>query len=181
MRIGIDISQIVYEGTGVAKYVRSMVKALLSADSRNVYVLFGSSLRQRQQYSNFYKSLCVNHRNVQLVVIPLPPTLLEFLWNRLHMIPIEWFVGDVDIFWSSDWTQPPLRKAAGITTVHDLSFIKYPESFNETIREVQKRRLYWVQKICKIVLCDSEATRQDVGKYTGINLAKLKVVYPGFN
>ncbi|KKW11024.1 MAG: hypothetical protein UY49_C0009G0001, partial [Microgenomates group bacterium GW2011_GWC1_49_7] len=35
MKIGIDISQIVHEGTGVATYVRRMVESLLKVDKKN--------------------------------------------------------------------------------------------------------------------------------------------------
>ena len=45
MRIGIDISQIVY-GTGVAVYTRELVRALLQLDQEDRFVLFGGSLRR---------------------------------------------------------------------------------------------------------------------------------------
>lgn len=180
MRIGIDISQIVYEGTGVGRYVRELVKTVLNLDKRNRYVLFGSSLRQRQKFREFYKTLNADSQNVSMVILPIPPTILELIWNKLHIIPIEWFIGTVDVFWSSDWTQPPLLKAKGITTVHDLSFFKFPESFAGKIIEVQKRRLKLIKKECKIILCDSETTKLDIQKEMGIEPSRLRVVYPGF-
>lgn len=178
MRIGIDISQIVYEGTGVGNYVREMVKALLTIDHQNEYVLFGSSLRKRQKLEQYYET--VKNPKVTLCVMSIPPILLDFLWNRLHIIPIEWLIGPLDIFWSSDWTQPPLTHAKGITTVHDVSFLRYPETFAKAILDVQKRRLVWVKRECKVIYCDSEATKQDVMSLVGIARNKLNVIYPGF-
>jgi glycosyltransferase involved in cell wall biosynthesis len=180
MRIGIDISQVVYEGTGVGRYVGKLVEALVSADIKNEYVLFGSSLRQRKKIRDYF-DLFRNHHNVKLVLLPFPPTLFDIIWNRMHVVPVEWFTGSLDVFWSSDWTQPPLTHAAGITTIHDVSFLKYPESFNETILNVQTRRLKLAAKECKLFLCDSEATLRDVNKLLNIDKSKLKVVYPGFN
>lgn len=46
MRIGIDVSQMAYEQTGVGKYVRNLVNNLLKIDGENEYVLFFSSLRR---------------------------------------------------------------------------------------------------------------------------------------
>src|SRR5690349_17140659 len=106
MKIGIDISQMVHEGTGVARYVRELTKTLIESDAVNTYVLFGASLRKRDVFAKFAQSLPKN--TVRLVVVPIPPTILDILWNVLHIVPIEWFTGPVDIFWSSDWTQPPL-------------------------------------------------------------------------
>ena len=43
MKIGIDISQIAYEGTGVGNFVENLVKQLITVDRKNEYVLFFSS------------------------------------------------------------------------------------------------------------------------------------------
>ncbi len=180
MRIGIDISQIVYEGTGVARYVRKLVLSLVTLDQTNEYVLFGSSLRQRNKFYNFYKEIIQINKKTTLKAWWIPPMLLDILWNQMHIFPIEWFLGDIDIFWSSDWTQPPLNHAKGITTIHDLSFFHFPESFHKTILSVQKRRLKQAKKECQSFLCDSQATKHDVQQLLHIEENKLHVIYPGF-
>lgn len=180
MRIGIDISQIVHEGTGVSTYVRSLVKTILEKDHDNEYVLFGASLRKLSGFAEYFNEVRVFNPRVRLVTMPIPPTILEFLWNTLHIVPVEWFVGSVDVFWSSDWTQPPLRGAKGVTTIHDVSFLRYPETFAKTIIDVQKRRLAWVKRECEAILCDSEATKKDAIRLLGLENMKLQVVYPGF-
>ncbi len=181
MRIGIDISQIVYEGTGVGRYVREMVRSLLKIDQTNEYVLFGASLRQKNKFYNFYNEVRTINKNVTLKAWLLPPTLLDILWNQLHIVSVEWLIGNIDIFWSSDWTQPPLDRAKGITTIHDVSFLRFPESFDVKIVAVQKRRLAQAKRECQTFLCDSEATKKDVKKLLGIDEKRLRVVYPGFH
>jgi hypothetical protein len=180
MRIGIDISQIAHEGTGVANYVRNLVKTLVGTDKANSYVLFGASLRKRYVFEAFYRSLKAHPSNVVLRIVPIPPTLLDILWNVLHVAPIEWFIGSVDVFWSSDWTQPPLKNAKGITTIHDLTVLRFPRSFNRTIRSVQKRKLRRSISECDMFLCDSVATKKDAAALLHIDEAKMQVVYPGF-
>lgn len=180
MRIGIDISQIVYEGTGVAKYVKEMVRELVALDTSNEYVLFGASLRKRDAFYSFYQTLANLHR-VTLKVYPIPPTVLDIVWNIFHIVPVEWFIGKVDVFWSSDWTQPPLAGTRGLTTIHDLTILRYPESFHTKIVEVHTRRLKRAIKECSMFLCDSIATKTDCIQLLGIAESKLKVVYPGFS
>jgi len=180
MKIGIDISQIVYEGTGVGNYVRQLVKAIVEADKTNQYILFASSLRRRDVFRSYYRSLACDTSKVALRIVPIPPTILDFIWNTLHILPIEWFIGDIDVFWSSDWTQPPLQHARGVTTIHDVSFLRYPKSFHRTILAVQKRRLKRVKEECDIFLCDSEATKKDVADFLHIDESRTRVVYPGF-
>ena len=134
MRIGIDISQIVFEGTGVARYVEELVKHLLRVDRQNDYILFGSSFRKKDTFSHFFQSLPEeSKKKAKLISWRFPPKLLDILWNRFHIVPIEWLIGSVDIFWSSDWTQPPLLHAHGVTTIHDLAIYRFPESFDAHI------------------------------------------------
>lgn len=192
MRIGIDISQIVHEGTGVGSYVRNLVATLVRTDPDNDYVLLGASLRRKYEFVRFMRSLAGAPGHVRLVVLPIPPVILDFLWNTLHIIPVEWFTGGLDVFWSSDWTQPPLAHARGVTTIHDLIAWKYPEETHHTtaisagsgqlkanIVKTHKRRMHWAQKECRIFFCDSIATQKDAEQLLGIPHSRTKVVYPG--
>lgn len=164
MKIGIDISQITYPRTGVAVYTTNLVQNLLK--SGGDYVLFGTSLRQQKAFRIF----------PQTKVFPFPPTMLEFVWNRLHTLPIENLIGPVDIFHSSDWTQPPTR-AVKVTTIHDLVVYKYPETSHPYIIAVQKRRLNWVKKECDKIIAVSESTKKDIVETLHIPANKVKVIY----
>lgn len=166
MRIGIDVSQIAYEGTGVASYTRNLVKSLTKIDQDNEYVLFGASLRRKNVLQNFAPGKYFS----------IPPTALDIFWNKLHILPVENLIGKVDIFHSSDWTQPP-TKAKKITTMHDLVVYKYPESSHPKIINTQKRRLEWVAKECDIVIADSIATKNDIIEILKIPEEKIRVVY----
>ena len=125
MKIGIDISQLAFPGTGVATYTRNLVENLLRIDKENEYVLFYSSLRKDIKHAG----LKIGKKRVELRNYKLPPLFLEFLWNRLHILPIEEFTGHLDIFHTSDWLEPP-AKCPKVTTVHDLAIFKYPETFS---------------------------------------------------
>lgn len=167
MRIGIDISQIAYEKTGVANYIKNLVENLLKIDKKNQYILFFSSLRKKPpQYPG-------------VRAFKIPPTLLDILWNRLHIIPIEWFIGDIDVFITSDWTEPPALKAKKVTILYDLVVYKHPQETAKTIIDVQKRKLRWVKKESAKVICISEATRKNAQEILGIENKRLRVIYPG--
>jgi hypothetical protein len=192
MRIGIDISQIAHEGTGVAVYVTRLVTALVSRYPEHEYVLFGASLRKSAVFHTFAETLRKKTENIRLVSVKLPPTFLSYLWNTLHIVPVELFIGAVDVFWSSDWTQPPLRSAKGITTIHDLSIMRYPEESHNrvTVRGGQLRanivkthteRLTRAVRVCSLFFCDSEATKEDAIRLLNIPPEKLAVVYPGLS
>ena|ERR1700733_6789834 len=176
MKIGIDISQLSYERTGVANYLNSLVKHLLETDNENEYILFFSSLRKKINLTDFgFQS----NSNVSIRQFKFPPTALDLLWNKLHILPIENLIGDVDIFITSDWTEPPAKKAKKMTILYDVIVYKYPQETAEKIVQTQKRKLAWVKKETAMVLCISEATKEDAKSILGIDDKRLCVVYPG--
>lgn len=180
MKVAIDISQIAHQNTGVAHYVSSLTKELVRlATKDDEFVLFGASLRKLYVFREFVKTL-TSTAKLRTVFLPLPPTVLSILWNDLHIIPMEWLVGSVDIVFASDWTTPPLVKAKGVTTVHDLSFMKFPETFGQTIPQTQKKRIARAIKDYILILCDSDATKKDMEEIFPETKNRLKRVYPGF-
>ena len=176
MRIGIDISQIAFERTGVANYVRNLVENLVKIDKENEYVLFFSSLRRK--LPSFFINELASSR-VKIREFKFPPTLLDFLWNRLHILPIEWLIGDIDVFLTSDWTEPPTRKAKKATILYDLIVYKHPDETDKKIVATQRRKLEWVKKESDIIFCISKATKKDAMEILGIEEKRLRVVYPG--
>jgi len=190
MRIGIDISQLAHKNTGVANYLLNLVRNLVKDDKENNYILFFSSFRNSLDPQIL--KLTEDNKNVEIRTFKIPPTILDLIWNRLHILPIEKFIGDIDLFISSDWVEPPVKNAKKATIIYDLIIEKYPkETHNKTqinpfkmiispnIVSSQKRKLNWVKKESDIVFCISESTKKDVEKILGINKDKIRVIYPG--
>ncbi len=173
MKIGIDISQLVHQGTGVGNYTRNIVANLINIDRRNTYILFGQSLRKRYILEEFYSGL--KGANVSKSFWSIPPTASDLLFN-VFRFPIENFTGKLDIFHSSDWTQPKSR-AAKITTVHDLVIYKFPEVSHPKIVSVQKRWIELVRNECQIIIVDSIATKHDLIDILHFDVKKIRVVY----
>lgn len=169
MRIGLDVSQVVY-GTGVSDYTIELVNALILADPTNQLVLFGSTLRRIDDLRRLYPRM-KSYR--------FPPTFLHLLWNVLHVVNIENFIGQVDVFHSSDWTQPP-ASCPKITTVHDLSPMIMPDemagSFFRNISSVHRLRLNWVAKECQKIICVSNSTAIDFQKIFHVSDSRIEVI-----
>lgn len=176
MKIGIDISQLAYKNTGVAKYLRNLVENLLKIDKKNEYILFYSSLRRKIDPEILNLK---NKGNVKIKTFDFPPTAMDILWNKFHIMPIEKFVGDIDLFITSDWTEPPVKSLKKATILYDLIVYTKPEETDKKIVQTQRKKLEWVKKESNIVFCISEATKQDAINILGIDEKKLKVTYPG--
>ena len=160
MIIGIDISSVPY-GTGVSNYTLNLVESLIKIDTKNTYKLFFSSLRLPlpPEIRN------LKSKNIKIYHYYLPISLLELFWNRLHIFPIEWFIGPCDIFHTSDWTQPPTLKAKTITTVHDLAPFINPSWSHPKIISTHQHKLSLAAINCAAFICVSQNTKNDLLKF----------------
>jgi glycosyltransferase involved in cell wall biosynthesis len=165
VRIGFDISQIAHGG-GVARYTQNLAEEISKSKELET-IFFYSSLRKP------YKGRLKNVKKFRL-----PPTLFEVLFNKLRNVPIEQFLGPIDIFHSSDWIQPP-TKAKKVTTFHDVIPLKFPKWSHPKIVEVHKRRLKIVEKEVDMVIAVSESTKKDLLEISNIPEKKIKVIYEG--
>ena len=175
MKIGIDASQIVF-GTGVSFYTSNLLRALSLINKKDEFIVFGSSLRARKVLENKIAKLSLS-LNFKRKALPFPPAFFELFWNKLHWGNLENFVGRVDVFHSSDWTQPPAKKAKLVTTIHDLAVLKYPDYFPSRILRNQKLRLKWVKREADIIIAVSQATKRDIVELLKINSKRIQVIY----
>ena len=76
-------------------------------------------------------------------------------------------------------TLPLIFPGRAIVTIHDLGYQHFPEAHPPA----QRRYLDWSTRHsarrARIVLCDSQATAADLGRFYGTAPAKMRVVYPG--
>lgn len=177
MKIGIDISQIIY-GTGASNYIKNLCVNLLKIDEENEYILFGAALRGYPKLKVFADTL-QNYPNVKFKILPIPNFVLEVLFNRFRIFPIEKFVGAVDVFHSSDWTQPKVKskETKKITTVHDMIPFLFKTSVHPKIVSTYMRRMELVKKEADLILADSKTTKEDLVKFMEIPEKKIKIVY----
>lgn len=169
MKIGIDISQIVYQ-TGVSRYLVELIKQLVKIDSKNHYCFYGGSLRQKQTLKAFVN--LVKTPNTSAQITSLSPKLAALAWNHLNLFKPQ---GQFDIFHTSDWTFPRLNTHL-ITTIHDLTFIKYPQTLTPYLIQTHKRHLELVRKHCHKVIAVSQSTKNDLLDY-GFKDEQVTVIY----
>lgn len=163
--VGFDISQLAHNG-GVSTYTKNLANELNKISDLDL-TFFYSSLRRP------YTGKLKNVKKYKL-----PPTFFEVLFNKMRNIKIERFVGEVDIFHSSDWVQPP-SKALKVTTYHDVIPLMYPQWSHPKIVAVHKRRLEIVEKEIDMVIAVSEQTKKDLLSISKIPEEKITVVYEG--
>ncbi len=111
--------------------------------------------------------------------MPFSPRLLTALWQRLRLpVPAELLAGTCDLFHSPDFTLPPLARARGLVTVHDLSFMRLPQCADPRLRSYLSAAVPRSVARAARVLADSFSTAGDLVELLGVDPDRISVV-PG--
>lgn len=177
MKITIDVSQMAYSGTGVGRYTFELVKALLSLPSPHQFILWAGVRKQRFYFESLQKT--EPWSRATWVYSHVSPKLAGMLFNYspLHL---EYLSGETDLIHLSDWTAPVTRVPT-VTTVHDLAFVKYPETVDPLIRHTQSIRLSRIISHGNYIIADSVSTKNDLVEKYQIKESQIDVVYPGIS
>ncbi len=174
LRIGLDCTSAIHQRAGIARYTRGVVGALarLGGEHEFLLVVVGG-----EAGDGFAMDLGENFSTRQL---PLSPRLWTVMWHRLRVpLPMDLFIGSVDVFHSPDYVLPPIRRGKTVVTIHDLSFLRYPEGAEPSLRRYLSSAVPRVAKEADVVVADSESTRRDVIDLLGVPPTRVEVVYPG--
>ena len=175
--IGIDVTAAVTQGGGIGRYTRELVRAVVAeADDLN-YRLFSARPPAELPVPN-----PVPHApHVRFCPAPLSDRWLYRLWYRLRLpLPVQWFTGRLDLFHSPDFVLPPVRgDVPTLLTVHDLSFVHYPETFTPPLVNYLNRVVPWSVGRATHVVADSQATKDDLHAVWSVPEDKITVLYGG--
>jgi glycosyltransferase involved in cell wall biosynthesis len=179
MRIGIDYTVGIYQGSGVGRYTRSLVHALASVDRQNDYTLLWARAAGDDGHElprlDSARSFPANFRARRL---PLNNRLLTAGWQRLRLpVPIETFSGPLDLLHAPDFVAPPARRARRIITVHDLTFLAVPEYAHPDLRAYLDAAVPRNVRSADHIFADSQATKDDLQRLLDVPEERISVVY----
>lgn len=181
MRIGIDVSRYFDRSGGVGIYAANLLKYLLKIDKNNeynaysfFYNCFPSNWKHKKIIDEFRKYGKVNFSQINL-----PTSILKRKWNNSSIEKKEKLLGGVDIIHSTAYVIPELFNARLVVTIHDLSFLIFPEYHTKENYELVLSNLIYLNSRPDMVICDSMQTKKDVIKYFHVPEEKLIVIYLG--
>ncbi len=174
--IGIDYTAAVHQSAGIGRYTRELVKALATQPAQTfeptyrLFVAGGAAVAPVLPGSSYsWHSTRLTKR------------WLERLWYRLRLpIHLETWTGRLDLLHQPDFVLPPVHpKTRTLLTVHDLSFVREPDSVMTGMTRHLNR---WVpQSVAQAdhVIAVSEATRQDLIELYRTPSEKITTLYHG--
>lgn len=155
--IGIDYTAAYEQGAGIGRLVRQLIAALAKQDPKTPYKLFvqGASRVDLPPTPN---------ENFIWKPTQVTPLWFARLWYRARLYyPVDFFTGPIKLFHATDFVLPPhLPTTRTLLTVHDLSFVRTPETTHPILKRYLDRVVPWSVARADHVLADSQATKDDL-------------------
>lgn len=172
--IGIDYTAAYEQGAGIGRYVRELIRALAAEDDHMPYRLFVAGATSKNLPA-------APGPNFRWRPTPITPLWFARIWHRLQLpLPVELFTGRVSLFHATDFTLPPtLPGVPTLLTVHDLSFVRAPETATPVLKAYLDQVVPRSVRCAAHILADSQATKDDLVEFYDTPPEKITVLLSG--
>ncbi len=166
LRLGLDARLLAYNRGGIARYITSLGHALAAlpapAPFADLVAIYHRKDRTRALAASGWRGLTAwtppHHR-------------LERYALALELAP-----RGLDLLHSPDHVPSGVGRARSVVTVHDLSFLLYPDTHSAASRRYYAQVAWTVERADRIIAV-SEATKRDLVREVGADPARIRVVY----
>lgn len=160
MRIGIDARLTYYRGGGISNYIRNLVRELETLDQVNDYTVFHSRKARETITTRFRRANLFTPSHHRIERLALSAELARFRLKLLH---------------SPDFI-PPLHGAKRhVITVHDLTFLMYPEYLTPESRRYYNDQINAAVRRADHILTLSESSKRDIIELLHVPAEKVTV------
>ncbi len=122
MRIVLDGTPLLGRRTGVGRYTEHLLAGLARLDTSWDLAATAFTWRGLDELAESLPA------GVRPAARRAPARLLQDAWIRGEHPPVEWLTGAADVVHGTNFVLPPLRRARGVLTIHDLSYLRTPDT-----------------------------------------------------
>ena len=155
VRVCIDIQAAVAQRAGVGRYVKSLIEHLGPHRGTDVLRLFSFDFRRRGD------SPAVPGASLRTVRW-IPGRIVQQAWKRIGFPPFDAFSGAADLFHFPNFIRPPLLRGRSVVTIHDLSFLRFPQAAEAANLRYLTARIDDTVARADAILADSETIAGEI-------------------
>jgi glycosyltransferase involved in cell wall biosynthesis len=170
MRVAIDAYPLFGPRTGVGTYVHHLVAALVDLPEAPEVILPTASLRASGRAPAIPGT--TSHH------VRLPFRVLQGLWDRGRFPPAEWVIGSAEVFHATNFVAPPLRHTPLVTTIHDLSHERFPDTVDARVARYRTWVPDAIRRSARLIT-HAAATADDIAEFYGFDRARIAAIHLG--
>jgi glycosyltransferase involved in cell wall biosynthesis len=165
-RIGLDVRLTYYTGGGIARYVRHLARELPALAPGIAFTHFYRH-GQAEAFSTLAKRVnCWTPAHHPLERLALAAEISPYRLDLMH---------------SPDFIPPAGGYRRSVITVHDLTFLRYPEFLTAESHRYYNDQIRWAVARCAAISADSHATKDDLVNLIDAPPEKITVIHLGLD
>lgn len=173
LRIGVNALYLIPGGVGGTEiYLRNLLRAMASIDQTNVWYVFTNAETSRDLVP-FAGNFVQVSQGVRAVRRPM-----RLLWEQTGL-PWNARKLGLDCLLNPGFTAPILPPCPNVTVFHDLQHKRHPEHFRWFDLPAWNVFLWAAVKRSRMLIADSEATKEDLMRYYRVPGRRIRVALLG--
>lgn len=181
MRIAINAQLLSYSDNyrngGISRYIRSLLKALAQRPGEHEYTIFVNGQAVIERLRGDVQA------SDQIEYVPVAwaeaKPYSRVVWEQLRL-PSLLRERQIDVFHSPANVLPEMlpRNCAGVVTLHDLAFLRFPNILTRTKRLYHRTLTMRSLRRATLIIANSQSTKKDALELAGIASDHVQTVYP---
>lgn len=160
-----------YRGAGISRYIRNLLPNLRAFPEHTFTVYLGD----RRITPDFAPDA---HFRLSFSRLPTRNPLARIVWEQVVQ-PVALAREATQVLHSLGYVQPLACPCRSVVTIHDLSYLLYPASFNRANRLYLRLFSRLTAARADRLIAVSENTKRDTVRLLGVSPAKVDVVHHG--
>ncbi|MEG3438624.1 glycosyltransferase family 1 protein [Pannus brasiliensis CCIBt3594] len=179
LKILVDGTPIRPNPSGIGLYAYQLIEELYrlqESENFQLSIAFQPSVKNWLKRNLSTPEKLTRYPDVKCLPFPVSITDLLTRYPNPFLSYLDSFLDSPDILHGLDHVVFPCRGSRKVMTVHDVTFIKYPEfvtSIVKTYTERIQRCLKWTD----LIIANSESTKRDIIEYFGVKEESIHVTY----
>lgn len=175
MNLCIDIQSAVTQRAGVGRYTRCLVEHLpLAMDASDRLKVFYFDFQRKGQPLHHDR---IEERAIRWV----PGRFVQNSWKRLNFPPFDWLAGSADLYHFPNFVRPPLTRGRSVVTIHDVSFLRFPETTEKKNLAFLRSRIRQTVRKADAIITDSRFSADEIVECLGADPERIHAVHLGLS